>query len=134
MGQVIYIDKWLSQKKEKEVIFLATKLRNIIDELSVEIEPKPYFLSIEEMNELIDATPAAENKLTSLSEITDILTETMISLDVLGHKIWADNLIMSFNIYYASSILDDVRAAELYDIPFKLLQSVEPGSNSLDAS
>ena len=92
MGQVIYIDKWLSQKKEKEVIFLATKLRNIIDELSVEIEPKPYFLSIEEMNELIDATPAAENKLTSLSEITDILTETMISLDVLGHKIWADKL------------------------------------------
>jgi len=55
-------------------------------------------------------------------------------LNVIDCQVFYNNLIMSFNIYYASSILDDVRAAELYDIPFKLLQSVEPGSNSLDAS
>ena len=51
------------------------------------MSPQPYFMTLDEMNML-----SGDIKTETLSEITDVLAETMLSLDVLGHKKWADRL------------------------------------------
>ena len=51
-------------------------------------------------------------------------------LGVIEVQILFENRKMWFNIHKNDCIIDNVRRAESYDIPFMTLQEVEPGSNS----
>ena len=51
-------------------------------------------------------------------------------LSVIEVQILFENKHMWFNIHRNDCIIDHVRRAESYDIPFMTLQEVEPGSNS----
>ena len=61
-----------------------------------------------------------------------VLLDSLIieELSVIEVQILFENNHMWFNIHRNDCIIDHVRRAESYDIPFMTLQEVEPGSNS----
>ena len=57
-------------------------------------------------------------------------TREIAETGTVEYEILFDNMKLWFNIHRIDYIIDHVRRAESYDIPFMISQEVEPGSNS----
>lgn len=98
MGEVISIEEYRASKLKKEVELLSEKLSRMIEDIDIDMTSKPYYMPSEEMIDQysLDFSSISydhnSHPVKTLAEVTDILTSTMLSLDTMGHRKWADQL------------------------------------------
>ncbi len=99
MAEIIDLMAIINKRKEKEVNDLAQKLADVIEDLGIEQDFQMY---VEDLNDGFVDTPyiytiAAPyyndpNHVTSLSDITDVLTKITLQLDMMGYNQWANQI------------------------------------------
>lgn len=102
MAEVIDLTKYIKKKKEKELDALSTKLADLIEEMGLKdnfemyVEDSEYNYGMPYIYTMYP-TYYAQNyesgeKVKSLQDITDVLTQLTLQLDELGYKKWADRI------------------------------------------
>ena len=99
MAEIIDLMEIINKRKEKEVNDLAQKLADIIEDLGVENDFQMY---VEDLSEGFVDTPfiytitapyySDPNQVTTLSDITDVLTKITLQLDMMGYNEWANQI------------------------------------------
>lgn len=99
MAEIIDITEIIKKKKEKEVDDLAKKLEDIIAELNINTDFEMYIDTLDDgfLDTPYIYTIAAPyyrepSQVTTLSDITDVLTKITLQLDMMGYNKWADQV------------------------------------------
>ena len=99
MAEIIDLMEIINKRKEKEVNDLAQKLADIIDELDLESDFQMYIENLEDgfvdtpyIYTLAAPYYTEPNQVSSLSDITDVLTKITLQLDMLGYSDWANQI------------------------------------------
>lgn len=106
MAEVIDLTKYLQKKEEREIEILSSKLADLMEEMGVTNDFEMYMEDFGEMYPLpgmpyvytMYSSPYCQkdftdsNEVSSLSDITDVLTRLTLQLDEMGYTKWADQI------------------------------------------
>ena len=98
MAEVIDLTKYLKQKDQEEIDILSSRLAQMIEELGITNEFESYMETSEDyvygMPFVFTMFPQLPetNQVTTLSDVTDVLTTMTLKLDEMGYTKWADDI------------------------------------------
>ena len=97
MAEVIDLTKYLKKQEEKELDRLSTKLAEMIEDLGITEEFEMYMESPDYVYGMpfvytFFPTLPETNQVSTLSDVTDVLTTITLKLDEMGHTKWADGI------------------------------------------
>ena len=98
MAEVIDLSKYLKKKENEEIEILSTRLSQMIEELGITHEFEAYMESSEDyiygMPFVFTMFPQLPetNQVSTLSDVTDVLTTITLKLDEMGYTGWADGI------------------------------------------
>lgn len=98
MAEVIDITKYLKKKEEDEIEVLSSRLAQMIEDLGITHEFESYMENSEDyvygMPFVFTMFPQLPetNQVSTLSDVTDVLTSMVLKLDEMGYSKWADSI------------------------------------------
>ena len=98
MAEVIDLTKYLKNKEEAELDVLSSRLAQMIEELGITHEFESYMETSDDhvygMPFVFTMFPQLPetNQVSTLSDVTDVLTTITLNLDEMGYTKWADDI------------------------------------------
>ncbi len=97
MAEVIDLTKYLKNKEEEELDILSSRLAQMIEELGITHEFESYMETSDHVYgmpfvyTMFPQSPET-NQVSTLSDVTDVLTSITLNLDEMGYTKWADDI------------------------------------------
>ena len=97
MAEIIYLAEHIKKREQGKLDELSTKLSNMIEELGITHEFEAYMESpdyVYGMPFIFTMYPQLPetNEVSTLSDVTDVLTTITLKLDEMGHTKWANEI------------------------------------------
>ena len=104
MGEIIDLTKYLKKKEEKELDELSSRLASLIEDLGITEDFEMYMEGLDDvyggagmpyvytMSAPYSSAYSNPESVTTLSDITDVLTKLTLQLDEMGYTKWADQI------------------------------------------